>query len=156
MIIYYSICCLLAFLTFGASKYRLLKLTSAGIGASFLALVAGQTIWRDLGMIAQVWIILAGVMFIAGIVKHQGLTNSEKTLFILYATVIIIKVCFTVLGLNRANEMSLLCLGIIAIAGLWVLYKKFIGGSLTGKMDIIEVAGLFACFVFPMLIPLFR
>lgn len=157
MIIYYSVCCLLAFITFRGHGSQLLKSASAIVGVSFLLLVVHHSLWRGVvGWFAYVCAILAGIIFIVGVAKHRSLGHFEKLLFILYISLIVMRLCFRILYMNGSNEMSLLCIGIMVITAAWILYKKFIMKALKGETDVVEVAGLFAFLLFPMFIDLFH
>ena len=154
LIAYYVICTILAYFTLNPSQSRILKWTTVVLGATFLLLALGRILWGELGLIAYLSSIIAGILFIIGIAKHRNLHRSEKAVFTVLAIVVTVRTCFKVLHLNGASEMDLFCLIMIVITGLLILYMKFIAKSLRGKTDVVEVTGLFACFVFPMLISL--
>src|ERR1044071_810674 len=156
LVIYYLVCTALSFVTYKAITSSTLKWTVLIAGVSFFALAIGNLAWRSIGGLAFLSFIAAGILFMIGVVQHENLNAGEKILFIVYTIMIILKSLFKVSSLNGATGMSIICLATMILTGLSILYIKYKGGGLRGKTEVVEAAGLFACFALPMLISLFQ
>jgi hypothetical protein len=156
LVVYYLVCTALSFVTYKAITSPTLRWAVLIAGVSFFALAIGNLAWRSIGGLAFLAFIAAGILFIIGVAQHQNLSVVEKTLFIFYTLMIIVKGLFKVWSINGATEMSMLCVLTMIVTGLSVLYIKYKRGGLRGKTEVVEAAGLFACFAFPMLISLFQ